>query len=158
MLNYANQTLTTADSITVINLSNGCPFIDGSVVYQARALYNVMFDTYQVFLDNCDENTNTSRLMKQEEEETKDLSSLFDAAIFPNPGTSNFNIATFGLTEGNVDITVCDVNGRTVYENKQPVVNALTNFTIDVTSGVYFVKIYDSVLNKTLIKKLVVQQ
>ena len=96
--------------------------------------------------------------MKLEEEETKDLSSLFDAAIFPNPGTSNFNIATFGLTEGNVDVTISDVTGKIVYENKLSVTNALTNFTIDVKGGVYFVKIHDSSLNKTLIKKLVVQQ
>jgi len=96
--------------------------------------------------------------MKPESEETKDLSSLFDAVIFPNPGTSNFNIATFGLTEGNVDVTISDVTGKIVYENKLQVSNALTNFDVDVKSGVYFVKIYDSSLNKTLIKKLVVQQ
>ena len=51
-----------------------------------------------------------------------------------------------------------DVNGRIVYENKLLVTNALASFDIDVKSGIYFVKIHDSSLNKTLIKKLVVQQ
>ena len=51
-----------------------------------------------------------------------------------------------------------DTIGKIVYENKLLVTNALTNFNIDVKSGVYFVKIHDSSLNKTLIKKLVVQQ
>ena len=157
LLNYANNTLTTSDSITVINLSNGCPFTDGSAVYQARALYNVMYDTYQVFLDNCEENT-SSRLMKPKEEEVKDISTLFDAVIFPNPGTTNFNIATFGLTEGAVDLTISDITGKVVFDSKLQIANALTDFTIDVKGGIYFVKIYDVTLNKTLIKKLVVQQ
>ena len=96
--------------------------------------------------------------MKPESEETKDLSSLLDAVIFPKPGNSKFKIANFGLTEGNVDVTISDVTGKIVYENKLQVSNALTNFDVDVKSGVYFVKIHESSLNKTVIKKLVVQQ
>lgn len=78
--------------------------------------------------------------------------------IFPNPNNGNVSLQFAELTKGNVDVTISDVTGKIVYESTLSVNNALTNFTIDVKSGVYFVKIHDSSLNKTLIKKLVVQQ
>lgn len=78
--------------------------------------------------------------------------------IFPNPNNGNVSLQFAELTKGNVDVTISDVTGKIVYESTLSVNNALTNFTIDVKSGIYFVKIHDSSLNKTLIKKLVVQQ
>ncbi|MBK6985661.1 MAG: T9SS type A sorting domain-containing protein [Bacteroidetes bacterium] len=78
--------------------------------------------------------------------------------IFPNPNNGNVSLQFAEITKGNVDVTISDVTGKIVYANKLSVTNALTNFDIDVKSGIYFVKIYDSSLNKTLIKKLVVQQ
>ncbi|MBK6985659.1 MAG: T9SS type A sorting domain-containing protein [Bacteroidetes bacterium] len=78
--------------------------------------------------------------------------------IFPNPNNGNVSLQFAELTKGNVDVTISDVTGKIVYQNKLQVTNALKNFDIDVKSGIYFVKIHDSSLNKTLIKKLVVQQ
>jgi len=78
--------------------------------------------------------------------------------LFPNPNNGNVSLQFANLKKGNVDVTISDVTGKIVYENKLSVSNALTNFDIDVKSGVYFVKIHESSLNKTVIKKLVVQQ
>jgi hypothetical protein len=79
-------------------------------------------------------------------------------SIFPNPNNGKVSLQFTDITKGNVDVTISDVTGKIVYQNKLQVTNALTNFDIDIKSGVYFVKIHDSSLNKTLIKKLVVQQ
>ena len=75
--------------------------------------------------------------------------------IFPNPGAGNFNIATFGLTDGELEISICDVTGKQVLHDKLNVVNALTKFNLDVRSGFYFVKITSN--HKTVIKKLIVE-
>ena len=79
-------------------------------------------------------------------------------SIFPNPNNGNVSLQFTDITKGNVDVIISDVTGKIVYDSKLQISNSLTNFTIDVKGGVYFVKIYDSGLNKTLIKKLVVQQ
>ncbi len=78
-------------------------------------------------------------------------------SIFPNPGTTNFSIASVGLIEGAIEITVTDVNGREVYRTNQQVTNALTQFSIDVKSGIYFVKITKALTGETVLKKLAVQ-
>lgn len=78
-------------------------------------------------------------------------------AIFPNPNNGNVSLQFVDLTEGNVDVTISDVTGKIVYESKLQISNSLSNFTIDVKGGVYFVKIFNSNVNKTLIKKLVVR-
>jgi len=78
--------------------------------------------------------------------------------IFPNPNKGNVSLQFADFTKGNVDVTISDVTGKIVYESKLQINNSLTNFTIDVKGGIYFVKIFDSTTNKTLIKKLVVQQ
>ena len=35
------DTITPIDSLNLVFLANGCPFTDGAIVYQARALYNL---------------------------------------------------------------------------------------------------------------------
>ncbi len=79
-------------------------------------------------------------------------------SIFPNPGAADFSITTVGLIEGGIEITVTDVNGREVYRTNRQVTNALTQFSIDVKSGIYFVKITKALTGETVLKKLAVQQ
>jgi hypothetical protein len=65
----------------------------------------------------------------------KDLPQI-SANIYPNPTDGILNITT----PSNVDISITDVTGKTVYTNK----NIGDNTTIDLTflhSGVYFAKI-----------------
>lgn len=133
----------------------GCPDRDGAVVYQARVLLNVLYDRYLLYPDNCPA-ANSARTGNKEQEKTNSLDDgMFDAVLFPNPGASTFNIATFGLTDGDIDVAITDMTGKEVFNSKLNVVNALSLFNLDVKNGVYFVKIRSS--NKTIIKKLIVQ-
>jgi hypothetical protein len=155
-IKQAEGTITTNDSLALATLAYGCPFTDGVMVYQARVMLNVMYDMYMVYPDNCPTETN-ARFGKTTEEETAiNDENKFDAVLFPNPGANTFNMATFGLTDGDIEVSISDVTGKQVFKNTLSVVNALTLFDLDVKNGVYFVKITNK--DNSIIKKLVVQQ
>lgn len=49
---YMNGAMTGSDTSSVVALANLCPMHDGLVVYQARALYTLVFDSIKVFDDS----------------------------------------------------------------------------------------------------------
>lgn len=148
--------LNASDSVIIANIAFGCPFTDGVMVYQARALLNSLYLMYREYPDNCNAEQG-SRLAKNKDAETPDeIKTGFDVVLFPNPGANNFSMATFGLTDGNIDMSISDVTGKIVFTNKLTVVNALTLFNLDVKNGIYFVKIINN--DKTITKKLIIQQ
>ncbi len=82
----------------------------------------------------------------------------FDVMIYPNPGSNDFNLSIAQSEETDLDISISDMAGKVVYQNKHHVVNALTHFEIDVANGIYMVRIHDLNTQQYLIKKLVVQK
>ncbi len=82
----------------------------------------------------------------------------FDAALFPNPGHSHFNIETTGLGEGDIDVVISDVTGRIVYRNMLHVTNGVTQLNLDATTGVYLCEIHNKLTNETIVKKLIVRK
>ncbi len=51
LLRYMEDTLTTTDSVYLRHLAEKCPDVDGAVVYNARALYSLVFNDMQIFND-----------------------------------------------------------------------------------------------------------
>ncbi len=82
----------------------------------------------------------------------------FDVVIYPNPGSTEFNLSVAQFDEMDIELSISDMSGKVVYQNKHHVANALTHFEIDVANGIYMVKIQDVNTHQYLIKKLVVQK
>src|ERR1700757_846065 len=129
-----------ADSSNLLRLAQACPHKDGTVVYQARALYNAIHRPYTLFADNCD-NANVNRTANINENTA--LVTSFDAHVYPNPNSGKeLFIAPTGLTNGNLQIRLTDLEGRTIYENNCVVTDGLSNCKIaEIKNGVYFVHI-----------------
>ena len=102
----------------------------------------------------------TSRMASSGEEssEATIAQAGFDVVIYPNPGSNDFNLSIAQSEETDLDISISDMAGKVVYQNKHHVANALTHFEIDVANGIYMVKIHDLNTQQYLIKKLVVQK
>jgi hypothetical protein len=67
-------------------------------------------------------------------------------------------VAPVGLTNGNLQIKVSDLEGRTVVENNCTVTDGLSNFKItEIKNGVYFVHITNTVTGEHIVKKIVIQ-
>lgn len=116
-LKTKDSTFNASDSIALLNIANLCPYDEGGVVYQARALYNVVYDTYNNFTDNCSLNTG-NRLFDNivKENEQKDINVIFKSKLYPNPNSNNFNIET--TNENEKTILIFDMTGKIIYSQK----------------------------------------
>lgn len=75
---------------------------------------------------------------------------------YPNPSTGTINLKWNNIKNGEADISVTDISGKLVYQNTHQIVNTFTQFNIDATNGVYFVKI--SLANGMSVTKKVIKQ
>lgn len=98
------------------------------------------------------------RIASEEDGQAGSSQPGFDVVIYPNPGSHEFNLSIAQMDNMDIDISILDMTGKVVYQNKHHVANALTHFEIDVANGIYMVKIQDIATQQYLIKKLVVQK
>lgn len=169
-----NQDLTLLENIQLLLLAYQCPFTDGQVVYNARALYNLVNQTILVYNDNnCSSkgfsfrelnDSATSNTPEQEEllqqliVNEKVSKEKFKYAneyvLFPNPAYNEFSIFTNQQQE-NLQVTITDVNGKVLISKKLATENYSTKFNFNLINGIYFVNILNEQREKT-VKKLVV--
>jgi hypothetical protein len=76
--------------------------------------------------------------------------------VYPNPNSGTVNLTWSDLKNGEADISVTDISGKIIYQNKHLIINASTQFNIDATYGIYFIKITFS--NGTSVTKKIVKQ
>lgn len=142
-------------------LANGCPFTDGMVVYEARALYNATYKTLQHFTDNCVQNANQGRIGDTPSEDTPTISTtgVFDVVLYPNPNTDGqVQVAFTSDAETQLEVMISDVMGRTVYTGELNVQGGSANLSLHLSEGVYSVKFINTSTNETIVKKLIVKK
>lgn len=154
-INYLQQgNSTMADSIDLKSIAEKCPFSDGSVIYQARALYNTIFKTYQIFENNCLADIEAKSMFVENETETPS-----GWMLFPNPAQNEVNIAFEDRALTQIDIQVMDINGKIVFTNSAlEILEGISTFRLDVENGMYVVKLTNSITNETTIHKLAIQK
>ena len=152
------DTITPTDSLVLVNLAMGCPFTEGTVIYQARALYNSIYRSNVIFEDNCSsENARLSRFSEDVTQSSTEFSNL-KVILYPNPSTGMIYLNLDDDSSDHVKVSVQDVRGKVIYASDElKVINGLCNFKLDVENGVYFVKVTSSETNKISIKKIIIQ-
>ncbi len=139
-LNSKQGNFTSTDSLNLTSLANGCPFTDGGVVYQARALYNVVFDTYRIFYDICYTDSTSERLISGNEE--KAISVVKFSRVYPNPTAGLVNVVvTNAKDKEEVSAEVFDITGKSIYSSKQFLNSGTIILNPDLSSGTYLLKI-----------------
>ena len=132
-------TFNSADSSVLLNLCNQCPYTDGGVVYQARALYNIMNNSYSNFNDNCNLSVG-SRLFDNIVKDDTDVNVLIKTKLYPNPNNGEFTIEVNKQTEGNIEeITIYDLGGKILYTNLESGSSIKVNTKL--LKGSYLVKV-----------------
>ena len=142
------KTFVDIDNTALKILANKCPFIEGEVVYQARAFYNIINSTVELFSDNCP-NNNSSRLSNSS---VSDIN--WNVNIFPNPASNELFISTSLNTE-DLKVTITDVNGRIVGDYNIKTNGSIGNIKLNMNSGIYFVTLANN-NNEKAVKKLVI--
>ncbi|MCA0431615.1 MAG: T9SS type A sorting domain-containing protein [Bacteroidetes bacterium] len=169
-----NQDLTLLENIQLLLLAYQCPFTDGQVVYNARALYNLVNQTIVVYNDNnCSKRgfsfrelndsiiSNTpeeeellQQLIVNEKTSKEKFKYASEYVLFPNPAYNEFSIFS-NLKQENLQITITDVNGKVLISKKLATENYSTKLNFNLINGIYFVNIVNEQGEKT-VKKLVV--
>lgn len=146
---------TSSDSLNLFQLAEKCPFTEGQVIYQARALYNIINDTSINFVDFCE--SGVQRISKTIENDK--VESENNLTIFPNPSTGEINIIFINKELDFLEIKVQDLNGKIVYENKKLTSeNGLSKLLLDVENGIYIVQIKNPINHGYYIEKVLIQK
>jgi len=140
-----DSTYNSNDSLNLISLANMCPYVDGAVVFQARALYNIMYDGFYRFYDNCSPaqvpGGRTSKVTTQKEE--KGINVILKSTLFPNPNDGNYVLKfSKGIEKQSIEISIFDITGKQVLkENKFLEDGNELNINNSLLNGTYLVKV-----------------
>jgi hypothetical protein len=134
-INYQNGAFNEVDSLNIRTLAEGCPVIQGSAVYMAEALYNVVYYEAELFTPICPDyiDKNAQILTNQ--------STLSTFTIYPVPNNGDFTL-TGQITKGQT-ITIKTMDGKVVYTMRVEENTELQTIHTSLESGVYFVLIED---------------
>lgn len=158
----STQVLSSQDSTDIMTLAQKCPFIDGAIIYNARALNQLVNKSMTLYNDNgCDGSAENlmyepgggelGRMMRQSTQEKQETYKLF-----PNPATDKLFVLSM-LENEEIKLLVKDVNDKTILESKLHVKNYQAETKLDLVNGIYFVTLITQ-NNETIIKKLVISK
>ncbi|MDX2174600.1 MAG: T9SS type A sorting domain-containing protein [Bacteroidota bacterium] len=143
-LHTKDSSFTTADSTTLINLANACPYKDGGVVFQARALYNSIYEGYYKFTDACNTNNNSRIINNTNSLNNKEnaVNVILKSKLYPNPNIGEFSIElTNKDLQTNVQICIFDNTGKQFIKEQRQVINGIVNCNYSLINGAYLVKV-----------------
>ena len=137
-----------AHSFSALVLASLCPYLNGNVVYQARAFYRILFeDDGMVFNDLCGyDNGDDNEGGKAGPNSAAGGISEQGYSLFPNPNEGSFMLRQMVADAAPVAIEIKDVLGRSVYSSGSITFsNGSTQLQLcSLTSGVYVLQITDN--------------
>ncbi|MBK9283255.1 MAG: T9SS type A sorting domain-containing protein [Sphingobacteriaceae bacterium] len=142
--NYKNGSYNITDSLNLIYIANLCPYVDGAIVFQARALYNIIYQGYYTFFDNCviEQNRMAESTKYNDKGGLQNLVNL-KTSISPNPNNGKYSIyLNEELISRTVFVKVFDITGRIVFENSYKNENQ-TKIQVEnkLVNGIYLMEI-----------------
>lgn len=150
--NYNSGNFSAADSSSLYDLASLCPGNEGPCVYQARALYNVIYKTVLQVTENCDLEEQGERRFATSL--SKKLSKEWTIELFPNP--SNGELTLRNRSENEIlQLSIKDLSGRLLISRQISVRNYTADIKLHLQDGVYLVTLKNT-KNETSIKKLVI--
>jgi Secretion system C-terminal sorting domain len=140
-VNYMSNIMTVADAETVRLLALTCPADNGLVVFNARAMHNMLNpNQFTMYPNNCSGSSNKQAL-DQEEEQINNGRKQY--SIYPNPASKGFFIAGNG-TSGSIAIEVVDAQGKIVLQQSCVLGIVPCYIPVQLTAGVYIVNIFNN--------------
>lgn len=148
---YKSGNLDETDLASLYSLANLCPGIDGPVIYQARALYQVVTKDVIVFKENCEQVSNARQSKKSSI--TPSVAN-WDVQLYPNPTSGELNIVSKNNSE-QLTVIIKDATGKIVNQNNLQVSDFISNLTLNLDNGLYIITITNN-RNERTVKKLVI--
>ena len=131
-----------------------CPGTDGTIIYQARALYNLINKTVRVFNDNCSvddgaiNSQNNAKTIGSTDKKT------WNVDLFPNPTKGNFTLVSKSENEV-LNVVISDVTGKVIFNKTVNTSNFIANLELNTVTGIYLITIKSNE-HESITKKLVI--
>ena len=129
-----NGQLSQADSSDLYTLASSCPMLNGTVVFQTRALRNSILSSFYNYEDNCPQSSNVVQKSIGKESATQSL------LVYPNPTTGVLNILNLNCVDKMVSVEITDIAGKIVATKQVRCNNGVGQINLDLNNGVYFIK------------------
>ena len=148
-----------ADQIDAANLlSLDCPITGGMVVYSARDLYNSVIEDNLAFENVCPLTVAGKQTKPMKIVPAKPtISNHYEVSskIYPNPTHGVVTIELPKNMNGSWNVIVTDMLGKTIQEKKAFASEGMISLNIEGSTGMYFVKIMNTVTGYQEVKKVV---
>jgi hypothetical protein len=132
--------LTINDLSELESIGDMCPFEVGSVVHQARALFNSLNSVSKDFVDVCNSNNTRQSQISSSLENLASLQS--QVKIYPNPNDGFFYIELGEIDNSeNIEFELYDIQGKLIYHSELISNNLNTVSIQNIENGMYFLKI-----------------
>jgi hypothetical protein len=122
--------------------------MNGSAVFQARALYSEIYNALSIFNDDSCLDVDTNYIAERHNTNPSIHQTTTDNqrySIYPNPNDGNFLLQQFVLDNNPVQIKIFDAIGRNIYSDEMLFTNAKGNLNMsNYVSGMYLLEISDS--------------
>ena len=156
---YSNNNLLQSDKNALLIMANGCPDRDGSLVYQARVLYNIINNSSEHYEDSCGTANTNSRMANINPSTLEKENEYNILQIYPNPNNGKCLINFYDANIASMQLKIYDVNGRVIYEdNVNDVTNKIYELNLDVKNGIYFIEVVDLNTDTQYKQKLIIQK
>lgn len=171
---FGNGSLTLIEQLNLLILAHQCPFTDGTIVYDARALYNLVSQTVVIYNDaNCVKtgfsfktNSDSSSTQKTElyeqllvnEKTTKEKFNYFaiNYELFPNPAQNEVNVRSLTSDEL-ITVRISDAAGKLLIKKELLINEYFGKLDLNLMNGIYFVEIINKE-QKHEFKKLIISK
>jgi hypothetical protein len=122
-MKFVLDSLSGSDSLSIISLANLCPQRNGTVVYQARALYSFIYNDLSIFNDDSCIDADTSYIASRQSFNSNNIIDSINIDnqnynIYPNPNNGLF-ILTEKVSDGlPVNARILNSIGMTVFSGE----------------------------------------
>lgn len=150
----ANNSLNSTQKTSLLALATLCPGTNGACVYQARALYNTLYN--QIVEPICEEGSGARKAYVDPLTEINVKGNISNVEVFPNPAKDHITIKTGTETES-LSVIIKDLRGRTVLEKVIQVKGFIAILDMELINGAYLIYMTNS-QNEKAIKKLIINK
>jgi hypothetical protein len=149
-IKYVTISMDGTDSVDLMTLAALCPERNGAVVYQARALYTMIYNDMNFFYDDSCMDADTTYVAakpgrNQHNSTVTTVAENQKYYLYPNPNSGNFILQQMVADNTPTTVTVYDVVGRSIYHKQLNFVDTKQSLDVgNAAPGVYLLELKDS--------------
>lgn len=146
------------DENDLLVLANSCPAQMGIAVYQARVLFNSIYDGCYQYTSNCGDTNNVSYRKIRENVEQPNMVPRGNFLVYPNPssGVVYFTASDMGIET--YQVTVYDISGKAIFVKEYSDSEKINSINMELSSGVYLMQLTDKATSDVYKQKFIIHK